>query len=421
MSKASDLQEQVLDILVRLDADLIRFARALVATPSINPPGNESLVVGVVEEELRRLGLTAFERIGKEVERPNLLVHVSVPGLGMARSLMLCGHLDTKPPGELTCWKHDPFGGDVIDGELWGLGAGDMKGAVAAMVYAAAAIQSVTQESTGSDDGLLTLALTADEEAGSSFGCAWLAKEGLLSADAAIIGEPCGIEREWEAINLVSRGIALFRVVVHGTQMHSSLSDRVPSVNATVAMGRLAALMHDELKGRLTYLPHSIAQSGPTVNVGVVARAGAHYGVYPGRAELECDIRTIPGMTRESLERDIKAFLITARQRDPTLSCELEMEMWVPPCEIAPAERVVQSLRRAAENQLRIVPPFGVFPGATDAPFLTLGASIPTVPAFGPGYLTKAHRENEALPVKSICTAARIYALTALDFLADQW
>ena len=66
--------------------------------------------------------------------------------------------------------------------------------------------------------------LTADEEAGSRHGAAWLAETGRLHGDAAVLGEPCGIVREWEAIDVVSRGAALFSVRVHGTQMHSSIS-----------------------------------------------------------------------------------------------------------------------------------------------------------------------------------------------------
>ena len=97
--------------------------------------------------------------------------------------------------------------------------------------------------------------LTADEEAGSRLGSQWLAESGRLAGDAAVLGEPCGIVREWEAIDTVSRGAALFKVRVRGTQMHSSISDRLPSVNATVQMARLIDRMHRELPGRLRRPP----------------------------------------------------------------------------------------------------------------------------------------------------------------------
>ena len=148
----------------------------------------------------------------------------------------------------------------IEGGELYGLGSGDMKASAAAIVYAAAALQAV-----GLPRGELVLALVADEEAGSKYGAKWLAENGHLQADAALIGEPCGITEPWEAIDLLSRGAALFSIRVTGTQMHSSLSDRLPAVNATVQAARLLDRMHRELKGALTYDPHPLCPSGPTV------------------------------------------------------------------------------------------------------------------------------------------------------------
>src|SRR5207244_3817895 len=107
-----------------------------------------------------------------------------------------------------------------------------------------------------------------------------------------------------------------------------------------------------------------------TVNVGVTARAGVFYGVYPGEAEFACDIRTVPGMTRESVEADLIAFLDAARADDPELDAELVFEVWVPSTEIAPDEPVVLALREAAGRVLGAEPPLAGFPGATDAALL---------------------------------------------------
>jgi len=226
-------------------AELVEFAQALVATPSPNPPGDERAVAALVVEKLRALGVDRVEVAASTAERPNVLARVGADG---GRTLVLCGHLDTKPPGDLREWSRDPYGAMVEDGELHGLGSGDMKGAVAAMVYAGAAL-----EASGFERGSVTLVFTADEEYGSRFGAEWLAGSGRLAGDAALLGEPCGVVREWEAIDVVSRGAALFRVRVRGTQMHSSLSDRLPSVNASVQMARLLDRMDRELLGRLRH------------------------------------------------------------------------------------------------------------------------------------------------------------------------
>ena len=261
------------------------------------------------------------------------------------------------------------------------------------------------------------LVLTADEEAGSAQGSKWLAESGKLRAEAAIIGEPCGIAREWEAIDVLSRGIAMFRVVVHGTQAHSSLSDRLPMVNATVTMAHLIDRMDRELKQHLSYVPHRLVPGGPTVNVGVMAQAGTFYGINPGLAEFACDLRTLPGMSRESVERDLQGFLSMAMKDDPVLDAELIFEKWLPATEIAADDAAVTVLRDAASTILGAALPIGAFPGATDATYFQLSSGIPTVAAFGPGYLSRAHQPNESVPVGSLLQAAEIYALTAMRYL----
>jgi acetylornithine deacetylase len=199
--------------------EIVDFARELVATPSPNPPGDERAVAALVVAKLRELGVARVETVGASDERPNVLARV---GDDRGPTLILCGHCDTKPPGDLAAWRRDPYAAAVEDGELHGLGSGDMKGAVAAMVFAAGAL-----EACGGDNGSVALVLTADEEAGSRLGARWLAESGHLVGDAALIGEPCGIDREWEAIDTVARGVAGFRVRIRGTEMHSSLSDRL--------------------------------------------------------------------------------------------------------------------------------------------------------------------------------------------------
>jgi acetylornithine deacetylase/succinyl-diaminopimelate desuccinylase-like protein len=398
----------LLEFLRARRGELIDLARELVATPSPNPPGDERAVAALLTSRLRELGVPEVETVAAASERPNVLARAGAAG---GRTLVLCGHMDTKPPGEPTEWRSDPYGAGIEDGELHGVGSGDMKGAVAAMVYAAAAIEACGTR------GTLRIVLTADEEAGSRLGAQWLAEAGLLEADAALLGEPCGVEREWESVDVVSRGAALFKVHVRGTQMHSSLSDRLPAVNATVHMARLADRMDRELLGRLRYPPPALPGLVPTVNVGVTARAGVFYGVYPGAAELACDVRTVPGMTREQFDEDLRAFLADAATADPGLDAELEVEFWVPATEIDPEHPLVSALRRASGAVLGDERPVGVFPGATDAAHLQLTAGIPTVAAFGPGFLPRAHAPNEAVSLDGIVQAAEIYALAAREYM----
>ena len=364
----------------------------------------------MVCELLRGFGITDVSLLEAQPSRPNVVVRI--PGDGPGPTLNLSGHTDTKPPGDLSRWETDPWDPVISGGELRGLGSGDMKAAIAAMVYAAVALAR-----SGGWSGELQLVLTADEEAGSALGSRWLAQEGHLAADAAIIGEPCGVMSEWENIGVVSRGSALVDIEVVGTQMHSNVSDRFDPVNATVEMAWLIQKMASEFHDDLTYVPYPLDGSGPTVNVGVMADAGVFYGVYPGNARFSSDIRLVPRMNEQSVTADLHRFLDRSMAENPRLSAELKMVGFSEATQIASDHPVVAALQHASRLVLgRRVEP-GVFPGATDALSFQGIAGIPTVAAFGPGYLPRAHAPNERLAVEGVNQAAKIYALAALRYL----
>lgn len=409
----SSKEQAALEFLDGREAEALEFARDLIRTPSPNPPGDESAVADLVTRKLESFGIGEISRLGAEPNRPNLIARVA--GGSPGRRLMLSGHLDTKPAGDMDAWSTDPWDPVVEDGKLTGLGSGDMKSALAGMVYAAAAIRSLDEF-----PGELVLALTADEEAGSQLGSKWLAEEGHLAADVAVIGEPSGIQREWEAIHLISRGAALFKIKVGGTQMHSSISDRIKGVNATVQMAKLIQRMDEGLFDYLTFEDHPLCPTGPTVNVGVMAQAGVFYGVYPGQAEFACDLRTIPGMDEATLKADIRRFLDDAMSDEPDLDAELVWELMVPATEIGPEEPVVGALQKAAKSVLGFEPALDAFPGATDAPHFQLTAGIPCVAAFGPGMLPRAHSPNEHMAAEGAVQSAKIYALATIKYLEEQ-
>ncbi len=385
------------------ESALLAFTRDLVATPSPTPPGDERAVEARVTEELRNLGLGRPEVIAGKPERPNL--RLSVKGAHPGPSLILNGHLDTKPAGELARWHTPPLDPVVKDGVLYGLGSTDMKAAVAAMVYATAALAEVRPKLAGE----LQLLLTADEEGGSSWGAKFLASHGNLKADAALIGEPSGIRKELEYIDLDSRGILCVRVRVQGDQMHSSLSDEFQAVNASL---KAAELMLD--------FKRSFERPGRTVNVGVTLQGGVYFGVVPGTAEFGCDIRIPVGGTETAMRAEVEQWLQSKKERDKKLRAELVWEAppstWIAPVSFPADHPLARALIDACGQVLTAPPAFGCFPGATDAPWF-VAAGIPTIPSFGPGLLPLAHSPNECVQIASIFACARIYALTALAYL----
>ena len=214
--------------------DLLAFAARLVATPSPNLPGDERAVVDVIRAQLNQLGIEDVEIAAKVPHRPNVIVRYR--GTRPGPTLMLCGHSDTKPVGDRALWKTDPFDPVVRDGKMYGLGTTDMKGAVAAMIYAVAALANCDFKLAGD----VLLVVNADEERSMEFGSGYLSTDYGLQADVALLGEPCAIDGpEFEFLHLLSRGMSCFKVRVRGTQMHSSLTDRKSAVSANVKLAEV--------------------------------------------------------------------------------------------------------------------------------------------------------------------------------------
>jgi len=360
---------------------------------------------------MKRLGYEGIQTIALEPERPNLVGEIG----GGGQVLMLNGHVDTKPPGDLSEWETGPFDPVIREGRLYGLGSADMKGAVAAMVYAGGAIA----ETGGPPNGTLRIVLTADEEAGSRFGARFLAGRPELAADAVLVGEATGMQTPWSYIAVASRGIACFRVSVRGTQMHSSLSDQVPSVNASVKLAQVLARMAADFKPQ--YPRDPAVPGGPTVNLGVTMSGGVYFGIYPGHAEFGMDIRTVPGMTQPGLLADLTSFVQKLQREDPELDVSVEPVPdldWLPPSSIDPGHPLVAATKSAAQDVLQREVPLKTMPAFTDGSYWSL-AGAACIPAFGPGTLLVAHRPNENVAVDELTQAARIYALTALRYLGE--
>lgn len=390
---------------------LIDLVFELVAIDSQLPPhADERRIATVLSRRMEELGLGRSEVVAADPRRPNVITRIR--GEGTGPTLVFNGHLDTKPVGGAgPLWHSDPLRPEIRDGRVYGLGACDMKAAVAAMVFAAAALRA-SGTALGGD---LVLAFTADEEGGGTFGSKFVAPQ-LRGVDACLIGEPSGWDHDWQGLHLVSRGVCCFRIRVRGTQMHSSLSDRMPAVNASERMAELLASIAGELE--LAYTPHPLGGQAPTLNAGVIVSGGTNFGVLPASAEFACDLRTLPGMTEDDVRDALERWLQKRRAALPDLdvAAEFEPELpWLPPSEIAADHPLVSAVQSAATEVLGAAPPLTVFPGGTDAPWFDR-AGIPTIPSFGPGVLTCCHGPNEYIAVESVHQAARMYALTAARY-----
>ena len=212
---------------------LLALARALIRIPTPNPPGNERLAAIFLEPRLREIGFVV-KRVISPAGRWNLLAERGFDGSSSrrrksrARTLLFNGHLDVVPVGDGEAWRLPPFGGKVASGKLWGRGAVDMKGGIAAMIEAAAAVARAGIRSPHR----VAIHLVSDEEALGGEGTEFLLRKKLLRADMAVVGEPTGLLPA-----LAAKGTLRGRIHLLGRAAHSSTPER--GVNAVLHAAHL--------------------------------------------------------------------------------------------------------------------------------------------------------------------------------------
>ncbi len=200
----------------------VSLLQSLIRTETSNPPGNEGRVQEPLAQTLTEAGFEC-ELAACVPERPNLVARLSGERPGPV--LAVLGHVDTVPANP-DDWRGDPWSGDVVDGEVWGRGALDMKGQVAAEVTGCAAL---ARDGWRPPRGDLLVILTADEERGGGYGARWLCEERpeLVRADL-VVNEGAGVAIEvngerFYTVSVGEKGVFRFRLRTRGRAGHASL------------------------------------------------------------------------------------------------------------------------------------------------------------------------------------------------------
>ncbi|MDF2764351.1 MAG: dapE [Rhodospirillales bacterium] len=276
----------------RFAIDPVALARDLVRCRSVTPEDGGALAV--LERALTPLGFTCHRLPFAEpgtAEVQNLLAVIGEPG----PHFCFAGHTDVVPPGDLAGWTVDPFGGAVIDGWLYGRGANDMKGAVAAM---AAAVARHLQARGGKPKGRISLLITGDEEGPAVNGTRkvleWMAERGL-KPDAAVVGEPTNPRRMGEMVKIGRRGSLTARLTIQGMQGHVAYPQFADNPLHSMARG-LADLIAEPLdRGTPHFQPSNLQIT--SVDTGNEAP-----NVIPAEARAAFNIRFNDQHTAASLE-----------------------------------------------------------------------------------------------------------------------
>ncbi|MDQ2716532.1 MAG: ArgE/DapE family deacylase [Chloroflexota bacterium] len=344
-------------------SEVAELLRQLVAIDSINPdlvPG------GAGEGQIARFVAGWLEAAGLAVEIdepvPGRLNVIGIArGRGGGRSLMLNAHMDTVGVEGMER-PHEPY---IQDNRLYGRGAYDMKGGLAAIMLGGAAAQRRRLR------GDVIVTAVVDEEY-ASIGTSSILKK--WRADAAIVTEPTELE-----ICTAHKGFTWFKVETEGVAAHGSLPDL--GVDAIVKMGKVLAGLEALDLALRAHPAHRQLGSG-SVHASLIA-GGQELSSYPRRCLLSIERRTIPGETLRIVEAEIPAIFERIAASDATFKATVRTTMTRDPFEISQTEPIVQAVRRQAQAVLGHEPGEGGATGWMDSALLA-AAGIPTV-IIGPG------------------------------------
>ncbi len=371
--------------------DPLALAQALIRCASVTPEdaGAQDVLASVLE----RLGFTVWRlRFG---DTSNLFARL---GDGEPH-LCFAGHTDVVPPGDVAAWRRDPFGGSVHEGVLYGRGACDMKGGIAAFVAACA--QRLGPG--GAVRGSISLLITGDEEGPALDGTVrvleWMDRHGQLP-DFCLVGEPTCRARLGDVVKIGRRGSLNARIALHGTQGHVAYPHRADNPVHRLARAVSAMIAAPLDAGTRHFEPSSLQVTG--IDVGNPAS-----NVIPAAAHAALNIRFNDRHTGAALEAWLRAVLAQHAARfalDVTVSGEAFLTQPGP---------MVDRLRAAVATATGVEPALDTGGGTSDARVIAKHCPVAEFGLVG----SSMHQVDERVPVDELRGLARAYRAVLDAFL----
>ncbi len=364
----------------------------LIARDSVTP--NDAGCQDVIIERLQKVGCN-IQKLDFGVVKNIFITH----GQG-SPVLLFLGHTDVVPPGDLADWQSNPFAPEIRDGYLYGRGAADMKGSVAAFVVAMEQVIAEHPEHTGT----MALLLTSDEEGDAIDGVRRVAEHFKTSdqkIDYCITGEPSSMQTLGDLVRIGRRGTLSGTLTVQGIQGHVAYPERArnPIHQAMAPLAELAARQWDD---GYTDFPASSFQIS-NINAGTGAN-----NVIPGRCEVLFNFRYNPSWRAEQLEHEVHAVL-----DKHALSYQIKWHRGGEPF-LTHEGALRKAVREVIAEQLHLMPLENTGGGTSDARFIApLGAEVIE---FGP-INASIHQINERVLVADLERLPMLYAEMAKKLL----
>ncbi len=381
--------EKILNHIEKRKGDVISLLQEMIRTPSVT--GEEKAVAELIEREMKYTGL-------HDVRVDSLGNVIGEMGGEKGPKLLYNGHMDTVPVGSRNLWEIDPYSGDIKDGRVWGRGACDMKGALAAMITAAEAINATNTTLKGK---LIVTTVVLEENAALEGTRHTIEKDGI-KPDYALVGEATGLN-----ISLGSRGRMELELTTRGRTAHAS----TPSTGINAILGMV------KLIGRVEgmKLPRHEFLGGATQAITNIACSPGKTNVIPDLCTITIDRRIVPGETPENVQKEFED-LFRSMMSEMGTNAEVKVSKYAPPAYVPPDNVIVKATFETVASVTKKNPELIKYRFGTDASYLSTIAGIPTV-GFGPGDETMAHSPNENVPINEVITAAKVYAVLAANLL----
>jgi acetylornithine deacetylase/succinyl-diaminopimelate desuccinylase family protein len=389
----------------------VRFLQELVRVPTDTPPGNNAPHAERTAELLKPFGFEAEKHAVPQAEVQayglqsitNLIVRRRY---GEGRTIALNAHGDVVPPGE--GWTHDPYGGEIQDGRIYGRATAVSKSDFASFTFAVRALESLGAKLQGG----IELHFTYDEEWGGELGPGWLLKNRLTRPDLLIAA---GFSYE---VVTAHNGCLQLEVTVHGKMAHAAVPDT--GVDALQGAVRIlnALYAQNTLYGQVTSKVAGIKH--PYLNVGRI-EGGTNTNVVPGKVVFKLDRRMIPEENPQEVEATIRRVIAEAAAGCPGVEVEIRRLLLANALKPLPGNQpLVEALQRHGQAVFgQKIPAMGT-PLYTDVR-LYGEAGIPgVIYGAGPRTVLESHakRADERLELEDLRRATKVVARALRDLLA---
>lgn len=407
------LSERLETVLRRIDREeLVSLTRDLVRIPSVYRPGdtegNETRAARHVAGYLEEAG---FEVCTEEAApgRPN--VWAVWGGNRPGKTILFEAHTDVVTEGQAGEWEHPPFEAETVGTRIYGRGACDTKGNLAAAVMAVRTIK----DSGVPFAGRIILCHPVDEE-GMMSGVKRFIRGGHADGvDGAVICEP-----EENQICVAQKGAMRVEIRVYGRMAHGAMpgSGVNPVTRAARLVVAVEALETEEVSRHGEDPLLGYPSITPTVLLGPES-GEPQINVIPSGAYVALDIRTVPGQAHQEITRRLQGCIADLRSEDPDFEASMEVIEERPPTRTDRDDPLVRAMAAAHERIIGEPPRYNGVPGATDGTFLHAWANIPIVTT-GAGGRTVPHHKDEWVDADELLTTCKLYAATAMYFCEEE-